>query len=54
LESELLDKELSGFFDGPPKVKKLEKRKIVNINRTFGARLSYEVIDDDQITQICK
>ncbi|KAL3109867.1 hypothetical protein niasHT_019898 [Heterodera trifolii] len=43
LENNLLENELKGFFDGPAVKKRIERKQIVNINRTFGARLSYEI-----------
>lgn len=43
LENDLLKTELQGFFDGPPKAKHIKNKTIVNTNRTFGARISYEV-----------
>uniref|UniRef100_A0A914H2C3 Glutamate synthase n=1 Tax=Globodera rostochiensis TaxID=31243 RepID=A0A914H2C3_GLORO len=42
LEKDLLENELRGFFDSSA-VKRVERKRIVNTNRTFGARLSYEI-----------
>lgn len=43
MERDLLANELRGFFDKPAKVKHIRNKTIVNTNRTFGARISYEV-----------
>ncbi|KAI1717309.1 conserved region in glutamate synthase domain-containing protein [Ditylenchus destructor] len=43
LEKALFTEELKDFFDGPVVVKVINDRVIKNIDRAFGARMSYEI-----------